>query len=72
MADARTRPAEQRDDAEELQSIVTASGNLPSRGTRDADQMAVRAREKEIVKRRLAALVERSAEVGALIDVDGR
>ncbi len=54
-------------DAEELQSILTASGNLPPRSTRDDDQIAVRAREKEIVKRRLAALVERSPAVAALI-----
>ena len=57
-----------RDEAEELQSIITSSGNLPPRSTRDPDQIAVRAREKEIVKRRLAALVERSSEVRALVE----
>jgi (1->4)-alpha-D-glucan 1-alpha-D-glucosylmutase len=56
------------DDADELQSILTASRNLPPRSTRDADEMAIRAREKEVVKRRLAALTDRSAEVRALVD----
>jgi (1->4)-alpha-D-glucan 1-alpha-D-glucosylmutase len=55
-------------DVDELRSIVIAGRNLPSRSTRDADLVAVRAREKEIVKRRLASLVDRSAGVGALVD----
>jgi (1->4)-alpha-D-glucan 1-alpha-D-glucosylmutase len=55
-------------DADELQSIVTASRNLPPRSTRDSEQIAVRAREKEVVKRRLGALVDRSPDVRALID----
>jgi (1->4)-alpha-D-glucan 1-alpha-D-glucosylmutase len=55
------------DDAEELQSILTAGRNLPPRTTRDADEIAIRAREKEVVKRRLAALTERSADVARLI-----
>ena len=48
-------------DADELQSILTASRNLPSRSERDPDAIATRAREKEIVKRRLAALAAASA-----------
>jgi (1->4)-alpha-D-glucan 1-alpha-D-glucosylmutase len=55
-------------DVDELQSILTAAGNLPSRSERDADAIAVRAREKEIVKRRLAALEQDSPDVAALID----
>ena len=43
-------------DADELQSILTSSRNLPSRSSREPDDIATRAREKEIVKRRLAAL----------------
>jgi (1->4)-alpha-D-glucan 1-alpha-D-glucosylmutase len=54
-------------DAEELQSILTASGNLPSRCDRDPDSIATRGREKEVVKRRLAALAQRSADVASLI-----
>jgi len=48
-------------DADELQSIITSGRNLPPRSTRHPDQVAVRARDKEVVKRRLGALVERSA-----------
>ena len=55
-------------DAEELQSIITAAEHLPPRSSRDPDDIAIRAREKEVVKRRLNALVERSADVRALID----
>ncbi|MGH3523083.1 MAG: hypothetical protein ACRDU4_09710, partial [Mycobacterium sp.] len=54
--------------ADELLSILTAARNLPSRSDRGQDAMAVRARETEIVKRRLAALAQDSAEVAALID----
>jgi (1->4)-alpha-D-glucan 1-alpha-D-glucosylmutase len=56
------------DDADELQSILTAGENLPPRSARDPDARAARAREKEVVKRRLAALAERSAAVRELID----
>jgi (1->4)-alpha-D-glucan 1-alpha-D-glucosylmutase len=55
-------------DAEELQSILTASGNLPSRSDRDPDQIVVRAREKEVVRRRLAALVAGHPDVASLVD----
>jgi (1->4)-alpha-D-glucan 1-alpha-D-glucosylmutase len=56
------------DDADELQSILTASRNLPPRTTRDPDEIAIRAREKEVVKRRLAALTDRSQDVSRLLD----
>ena len=55
-------------DADELQSILTAAANLPPRSARDADAINTRAREKEIVKRRLAALASRSDTVSALVD----
>ena len=55
-------------DADELQSVLTASRNLPARGDRDPAAMAVRAREKEIVKRRLAALAAASGSVCDLIE----
>src|SRR3954452_20332521 len=55
-------------DADELLSIVTSSRNLPARSDRTPEALATRAREKEIVKRRLAELAERSADVRALID----
>jgi (1->4)-alpha-D-glucan 1-alpha-D-glucosylmutase len=56
------------EDAEELQSILTGSRNLPSRSERDPDAIDIRAREKEVIKRRLAALVARSPEVASLVD----
>jgi (1->4)-alpha-D-glucan 1-alpha-D-glucosylmutase len=55
------------DGADELQSILTASRNLPSRSDRDPEATVVRAREKEIVKRRLLALTQQSSDVDALI-----
>jgi (1->4)-alpha-D-glucan 1-alpha-D-glucosylmutase len=55
------------EDSDELQSILTAAEHLPSRSSRDAANAALRAREKEVVKRRLAALEERSAPVRELI-----
>jgi (1->4)-alpha-D-glucan 1-alpha-D-glucosylmutase len=54
-------------DAEELQSVLTAARNLPGRSSRDDEAIAVRAREKEIVKRRLRVLAERSADIRELI-----
>ncbi|HEY3044189.1 MAG TPA: malto-oligosyltrehalose synthase, partial [Vicinamibacterales bacterium] len=59
-------------DADELQSVLTSSRNLPPRSSREPDDMATRAREKEIVKRRLAALTTASADVGALVDASVR
>jgi (1->4)-alpha-D-glucan 1-alpha-D-glucosylmutase len=47
-------------DADELRSIITAAGNLPPRASREADAIVVRTREKEVLKRRLAALMDRS------------
>ena len=45
-------------DADELRSIITATNHLPSRSASDADSISTRTREKEILKRRLAALVD--------------
>jgi (1->4)-alpha-D-glucan 1-alpha-D-glucosylmutase len=44
----------------ELQSIMTALGHLPAYTDQTSDKVAERSREKEIAKRRLAALTERS------------
>jgi (1->4)-alpha-D-glucan 1-alpha-D-glucosylmutase len=55
-------------DADELRLIITAAEHLPPRTTRDPQQIAARWREKEVVKRQLAALVERSASVREYID----
>jgi len=50
---------------QELLSIITALDNLPSRGIRVPSKIAERHREKEVVKRRLASLVEQSAPIAA-------
>ncbi len=54
--------------ADELQSILAAADHLPARTVCTAEDVAVRAREKEVVKRRLASLTERSPSISALID----
>jgi len=55
--------------ADELRSIITAADHLPPRcGPVDPEAVANRAREKEIVKRRLAALVERCPSLHGQID----
>ncbi|HEY7291973.1 MAG TPA: malto-oligosyltrehalose synthase [Vicinamibacterales bacterium] len=54
--------------AEELQSILTASAHLPARSTHDPEAIVTRAREKEVVKRRLAALTGESPIVQAYVD----
>src|SRR6266540_2339809 len=55
------------EDADELLSVLTSADNLPARSDSDAERIAVRAREKEVVKRRLGALTAASADVDALI-----
>jgi (1->4)-alpha-D-glucan 1-alpha-D-glucosylmutase len=56
------------DEANELQSILTAASHLPPRSSREGEAIATRAREKEIVKRRLAELTSRSAAAAALVE----
>ncbi len=47
----------------EYQSIVTAIHNLPARSERDPAQVAVRHREKEVIKRRLIVLCRQEPRV---------
>lgn len=49
----------------ELQSILTALSHLPTRQETEPDKVLERHREKEVARRRLAALVEASPEVAA-------
>ena len=51
----------------ELQSILTALKNLPEAGERNPERIAEHYREKEIVKKRLAALMEESPVVRAFV-----
>jgi (1->4)-alpha-D-glucan 1-alpha-D-glucosylmutase len=56
----------------ELRSIVTALGHLPPQTEEDPVRLEERRREKEVVKRRLAALVGESAEVREFVDTNVR
>ena len=53
---------------DEMQSIITAAQNLPPRTASDAQAVAVRSREKEVVKRRLASLVAGNPDLRGAID----
>jgi (1->4)-alpha-D-glucan 1-alpha-D-glucosylmutase len=59
------RTGEQDPALMELQSILTALRNLPGREELDPERIAERYREMEIIKRRLAALVNDSPVIGA-------
>ena len=52
---------------QELSSVLTALRYLPPRTDRSPDKVAERDREKEVIKRRLAALTAAEAEVEAAI-----
>ncbi len=60
------------DDVLELHSIRTAFSHLPSRKEITAEAIAERNREKEIQKRRLAALCARSPEINAFLEENVR
>lgn len=51
----------------EFQSILTALRNLPSRDERDLERVSERYREKEIIKKRLAALMEEDEGIRAFV-----
>jgi (1->4)-alpha-D-glucan 1-alpha-D-glucosylmutase len=52
----------------EYQSILTAIGHLPRRTDTEPAKVVERQREKEVIKRRLAALTESSAVVRAFVE----
>ena len=54
---------EQSDEGTEFLSILTAIRHLPGRQVDDAEQIAERDREKEVIKRRLATLTTRCPRV---------
>jgi (1->4)-alpha-D-glucan 1-alpha-D-glucosylmutase len=56
----------------ELQSIVTALKHLPSRQNRAPESVSERYREKEIIKRRLAVLVDSSTIIRTFLDENVR
>lgn len=53
---------------QELQSILTAIGYLPARTELTPEKMEERSREKEVIKRRLAALYQQSPEIRAALN----
>ncbi|HVV49130.1 MAG TPA: malto-oligosyltrehalose synthase [Polyangia bacterium] len=63
VADLRRTHPDEHPDVLEMESIVTATKNLPTRWETDPDKIRERQREKEIVKKRLDALVSASAAV---------
>ncbi|HET6149008.1 MAG TPA: malto-oligosyltrehalose synthase [Polyangia bacterium] len=63
VAELRRRGPDDAPDLLELESILTAVKHLPTRADTGEEQVRERQREKEIVKKRLAALVLRSPEV---------
>jgi len=70
------RPADDPERAE-LESILTAIRNLPPRSERDPARVQERQREKEVIKRRLAGLLDESQAVreelaASLADLNGR
>ena len=56
----------------ELQSIITGLKHLPSRQDRAPESVAERYREKEIIKRRLALLVDSSTIIRTFLDENVR
>jgi (1->4)-alpha-D-glucan 1-alpha-D-glucosylmutase len=59
---------ERHEQLHELSSVLTALRYLPPRTDPSADKVAERHREKEVIKRRLAALSAAGSEVEAAID----
>ncbi|HML22862.1 MAG TPA: malto-oligosyltrehalose synthase [Aggregatilinea sp.] len=53
---------------QELQSILTALSYLPPYTATEPDQAAERRREKEVIKRRIAALLDATPDVKAAVD----
>jgi (1->4)-alpha-D-glucan 1-alpha-D-glucosylmutase len=59
---------EEHEHVVELQSILTALGYLPPRTEDDAEKRTERMREKQVIKRRLAALCDASPAARAALD----
>jgi (1->4)-alpha-D-glucan 1-alpha-D-glucosylmutase len=63
VTDLRRTHPDDHPDVLEIESVVTATKNLPTRWETDPEKIRERQREKEIVKRRLDALVSGSGAV---------
>ena len=64
----KLEPFKERDFYAELQSILTALEYLPKRNETDPERIAVRAREKEIIKRRLERRCQEAPPVQTAIE----
>lgn len=67
LEDLAQRLGSEHPDIVELFSILTAVRNLPPRTETDPERLAERRREKEVIKRRLHELVERSPDVAEFV-----
>ncbi len=56
------------DESMELESIISSLEHLPDRNATDSDAVGQRYREKEVARRRLAALIEQNSEIAAAIE----
>lgn len=65
---ARAALGEADENVLELESILTAIAHLPPRSEREPGKVQERQREKEIVKKRLGALLEASGEVRGSVE----
>ncbi len=63
-----TRVGDDDSHLQELRSILTALAHLPGRTAADAARIDERLREKEVVKRRLAALLKESEHIRDFVD----
>jgi (1->4)-alpha-D-glucan 1-alpha-D-glucosylmutase len=68
LADLSSRLGEDDVHLQELRSILTALAHLPDRTDTDPARVDERLREKEVVKRRLAALLKESEEIRDFVD----
>src|SRR5262244_2682749 len=68
LEDLSARLADDAPHLQELQSILTALAHLPSLTETDPARVQERLREKEVVKRRLGALVKESDEIHAFVE----
>lgn len=67
-ATALTQLPEDHPDRMELESLALSAKNLPDAADSDLGARRTRAREKEVLRRRLRSLSQASAEVGAALD----
>jgi (1->4)-alpha-D-glucan 1-alpha-D-glucosylmutase len=77
VAALRGMPGVLEEHVDELESIITALGHLPGPTETDEAKIRERQRERDIVKRRLSALVESSPQArdaidASLVEINGR